>query len=314
MDVVILFLTGKFLRKQIFMGRLLTAAVIGGVWACVSVGMRWAHVVLRIMLWWMDWLIIPICMVRVTYPDRQFRELLRGYLYLFLAAILLGGVIHVIWENTQLGYFWKVWMAGSDIEAISVWLLALAMLGGTVVIELGHRYQIASSQREQIQEVVLYTQYRQWSVKALWDSGNQLYDPCSGKAIHIVEVKEIKQLLDDEAYEYVMGYMEQGVTVADSWDRSSKDSSEKLSDNSLVMHAEPQAATLSALPQVRLIPCRSLGSAHSLLPVISITKIRLADGSILVKPLIGLSSISLSEDGSYGMLLHSQTDEMRRNQ
>ena len=298
MDVVILFLTGKFLRRQISLGRLVTAAALGGAWACVSAGMRWAHVVLRIMLWWMDWLIIPICMVRVTYPDRQFRELLRGYLYLFLAAILLGGVIHVLWENTQLGYFWQVWMAGSDAEAISVWLLALAMLGGTVAIELGHRYQMVSSRREQIQEVVLYTQDRQWPVKALWDSGNQLYDPCSGKAVHIVEIKEIKQLLDDEAYQYVMGYMEQCVTVADSWDKSSKEPWNELSD----------------LPQIRLIPCRSLGSAHSLLPVISITKIRLADGSILVKPLIGLSSISLSEDGSYGMLLHSQTDEMRRNQ
>ena len=78
--------------------------------------------------------------------------------------------------------------------------------------------------------------------------------------------------------------------------------------------SEQQEVSSKVLPHIRLIPCRSLGSAHGLLPIFPITKMRLADGSILTEPLIGLSSVALSEDGSYGMLLHSQTDEMRRNQ
>ena len=301
MNVVILLLTGGFWRRQISPLRIGMAAAAGGLWACLSAVMLWEGLAMRLVCWWMDWLVLPVLMIRMAYPDREWRELLRGCLCLYLAAILLGGVIHAIWENTSLGHFWQVWMVGSIAETISVWLLALSMLSAMAAIELGRRYRDASSRREQIQEVILYTQDRQWKVKALWDSGNQLRDPYSGKAVHIVEAKELKQLLSDGAYRYLMCYLEQGATMT------------YLGDMGAFTYMGQQTEPVDRFC-VHLIPCRSLGSTHTLLPVFSITKIRLADGSLLTEPLIGLSSVPLSEDGSYGMLLHSQTDEMRRNQ
>ncbi len=314
MNVAILLLTGRFLRRQVSLMRVCLAAAVGGMWACLSAVMNWEYGIVHWILQGIHWFVLPVVMIGIAYPDRQWREVLRGCICLYLSAILLGGLIHAIWENTALGRFWQVWMAGSDTEAISVWLLALAMLGGLTAIGVGRRYRIASNRREQIQEVILYAGDRQWTVKALWDSGNQLQDPCFGKAVHIVEAKEVKQLLGDGAYQYLMGYMEQGIikgeTMADPEKEVDPDPPVNLQDTPWI----GQQAEHLELPRIHLVPCRSLGSAHTLIPVFSIDKMRLANGTLLMEPLIGLSRVALSEDGSYGMLLHSQTDEMRRNQ
>lgn len=294
MNVAILMLCGKFLRRQIYLGRLGIAAALGGGWACLTIGISWSQMtegnltwlreIISFFLWGMNWFAVPFLMLEIVYPDKQWRERIQSMFCLYLSAVLFGGVTHLIWENTSFGQFWQIWMSGSDGEAVSIWLLALAMLSGMTIIELGRRYRQLSSGRERIQEVILNVGERQWIVKALWDSGNQLQDPFSGRPVHIVEEKEVKELLGDQRYQNLMEYLEQGST--------------RTAD----------------LPLIRMIPCRSLGSAHTLLPVMSIDRIHLADGSTLTKPLIGLSRIPLSDDGSFCMLLHSQTDEMRRSQ
>lgn len=306
MNVVILLMTGKLLKRQVRLIRLGMAAAVGAALACFSTIVyaksSWGNGGIESLLHGMDWIGIPVSMIGMAYPDRQWRERLRGCLFLYFIAFLLGGMIHAVWENTLLGDFWQRWMAGSDVESISVWLLALSMLGGMIAIELGRYYRNFSSQRELIQEVILYAEDRQWTVKALWDSGNQLRDPYSGKAVHIVEGKELKSLLGEGVYQSLLSYIELGLTRGDPQDSISN---EEIGQQTIVT---------PCIPGVRLIPCRSMGSGHTLLLVFSITKILLSDGSTLMEPLVGLSPISLSEDGSYGMLLHSQTDEMRRNQ
>ena len=308
MNVSILLLTGKCLRRRIRAKCLCLAAAVGALWACVSAVIEViceAHFLVRIIVWGMDWLILPLLMVRVAYGEKERRELLRGLIFLYGMAVLLGGVIHAIWENTRLGHFWQVWMAGSEAEAISIWLLALSMAGGLAVIELGRRYRSLSSRRENIQEVTLCYEGRKQTIKAFWDSGNQLRDPCTGKGVHIVETEVLQPLLGEGEYQYLKGYLksylEQGATLAES-------------TVSVETEDHQPKPTPYLLPPIRLIPCRSLGSAHTLLPVFSITKIILADGGVLQEPLIGVSPVSLSDDGSFCMLLHAQTDEMRRNQ
>lgn len=297
MNVAILLPTGKCLGRRILVGHLCAAAAIGAVWACLStvIAVIWeAHFLAQMLLWGMDWILLPLLMIRVAYGDKERRELLRGMIFLYGMAVLLGGVIHAVWENTRLAHFWQVWMAGSEAEAISIWLLALSMAGGLAAIELGRRYRLVSSRREQIQEVTLYYQRRKQTLKAFWDSGNQLSDPCTGKRVHIVEAEALQPLLGEGVYQYLKSYLEQGATQPIS--------------------SKGQQPDRFSLPSIRLIPCRSLGNAHGLLPVFSITRMILADGGELQEPLIGISPVSLSDDGSFCMLLHAQTDEMRRNQ
>ena len=257
-DAMILILTGRLLKRRILLWKVSMAAGFGALWGCLCgiFGSKWIQ--------WSGLLPAALCMLWICYPSKHAGEILRGLLSLFLSAVLLGGLIHVIYENTLLGDFWRTWMRGHDGGAITLWLLAAAMLSAFIAIDMGVRYGHASRSREQLQEVTLYYHGRQKTVTALWDSGNQLLDPYSGKAVHIMESTPARELL--------------GTDIA-----------------------------------YRLVPCRSMGGEHTLIPVTSITRLRLASGVSLEEPLIGLSPISFSSDSSYQMLLHAQTDEMRRN-
>lgn len=313
MDAVLLIVTGRMLRRKIRLGRVSGAAAAAAAGGCLytilswKIGnikgiygaWKWMEVVLHGSLLLCYLLLLPAFMVRFAYPTKEWRELLRGCLCLYVSAVLLGGLIHVVYDNTALGRFWRLWMAGRDTEAISIWLLAGALAGSFIAIECGRRYRHASRNRERIQEVTLYYGGRQRTVQALWDSGNQLQDPFTGQVVHILQSEDACELLGEEIYRYVMG------------EGSPAPLHEVITEK-------------ESIPYPRWIPCRSLGSAHTLLPVISISRLQLADGQVLEAPLIGLSSVPLSGDGGYQMLLHakwedgscqrqhSQTDEMRR--
>jgi len=293
MDSVILILTGHLLRRQIRTGRISIAAAAGSLWSCgyavvswkldvwrvsnLAVGRTVLCHVLYIILWLTNWVVIPSMMVRLAYPERELRENLRGILCLYLSTALTGGLNHMLLEQTTFGRFWTLWMSETENGVISLWLLALAMLGSFLAVEMGMHYRSASSRREQIQEVTLYYEGTACNVKALWDSGNQLHDPYTGKCVHILDNTMAQSLLGEDMYHSVMKFYT-GTGVCEA---------------------------------VRLVPCRSVGNVHILLPVLTVDRMRLADGSVLEHPIIGFSKEVLSSDGSYHMLLHGKTEQER---
>lgn len=250
------------------------AAVIGGIWACVYMIATVRFGGRRLALWFANWLLIPCGMIQVSYPSNEWRERMRGILCLYLSTMLMGGISHLILERTALGQFWQYWMSGTGEGAVSIWLLAMAMAGGFAAVEAGMRYRSASRRREQIQEVKLYCGDSMCTVMALWDSGNQLYDPFTGRGVHILEHSVGRELLGEAMYDAVVNYGTGSETC--EW--------------------------------VHLIPCRSIGREHMLLPVFAVDRMRLADGRVLERPIIGLSKGNLSADSSYRMLLHGQTE------
>ena len=277
LDAGILLLANGFLQRKVRFARISKAAILGSLWACGYVILTawmdlwtipqsdlWMYlgvILLHVALGLVNWLVVPWGMVCLAFPFQKFREGFRGVLCVYLSAVLCGGLIHMIWENTAFGHFWQLWMAGSDREAISLWLLMLAVMASFIAIESGRRYSVHSSRRQQIQEVTLYRGGRTYTVMALWDSGNQLYDPFTSEPVHILESSSRKMILGEDDI---------------------------------------------SVEGMRLIPCRSLGSDHMLLPTISLDRMVLADGKILEHPRVGFSQVALSCDGSYQMLLHGQ--------
>lgn len=283
MDAVLLLLTGRFLKRRLRLWRISAAAAAGALWACLCAAFSLSGGLARLI----SLAGMAAFMVQLTYPSREFRERLRACVCFYLAAVLTGGLIHAVYDGTAFGRFWSLWMEGTGRDAISVWLLAVAMAASFFAIELGRRYREASQSRERIQDVTLHYEGRQLTIPALWDSGNQLFDPFSGRVVHIVELTACEELLGAD-----------GCVCLRRLAGGAGHSLSEWPDNPI---------------SARLIPCRTLGNAHGLLPVIAITSLECADGLKQEKPLIGLSPVALSADGSYRMLLHSQTDKKRRN-
>ena len=282
MDAVVLILTGQLLRRRIRLWKVSLAAAAGALWACLCAAFAFSG---RLMVF------LPLgpaacLMVWIAYPFKTVRELFRGVTGLYLSVFVTGGLLHGIFDNTSFGRFWRLWMADSRAGAVSVWLLALALAGSFLMIECLLLYRKQSQSEEWIRDVTLHYRGRELTVAALWDSGNQLHDPFTGKAVHILELEVCGEWLGNDVCRYL-----ECISKGQSW----------TGEESL------------SLPAIRLIPCRSVGASHSLLAVLAADSMVCAGGYREDRPLIGLCLTTLSKDKRYRMLLHSQTDKKRRN-
>lgn len=281
MDAAVLILTGQLLKRRIRLWKISLAAAAGALWVCACAAFAFSGSLMLFLT------LGPaaVFMVRIAYPFRTLQELFRSVTGFYVAVLVTGGFLHGICDNTSFGRFWRLWMADSRAGAVSVWLLALALGGSFLMIECFLLYRKQNQSGEWIQDVTLYYGGRELTVAALWDSGNRLHDPLTGKAVHILELAACEEWLGSDACRYL-----ECLTRGQSWPE--------------------QEYPVSA---VRLIPCRSVGASHGLLAVLPVEYMVDAGGGREDRPLIGFCLTALSKDKTYRMLLHSQTDKKRRN-
>ncbi|MCI8565568.1 MAG: sigma-E processing peptidase SpoIIGA [Lachnospiraceae bacterium] len=285
MDAAVLLLAGRLLKRRFRPLAVSAAAAGGALWVCLCAAFGLSGGLTRLLS-----LGPAACgMIWIACRPPSARELLRAVLCLYVSAIALGGLIHVVYDGTTFGRFWRLWMAGQEAEAISVWLLTAAMAASLLAAECALRYREASRCREYIQDITLTYKGRQLTVAALWDSGNQLYDPFTGKAVHILELSACEELLGAETCRRLTWLTQAAGLPQESGGDAWGDT------------------------PAYLVPCQSLGDAHGLLPVMALESLRGTGGFYEKTPLIGFCTTPLSKEKNYRMLLHSRTDKKRRN-
>ena len=203
-DLSLLLLTGLFLqlplKKQ--KGRLLLGAAVGAAAGCVLVFFP----KLSLPVWSLLELVVPaVLMARTAFGRCSLLEMLRRVTVLWMTAALNGGVFVAletaggvsgalgssvnramgtgvsehpaegmagIWEMTP----WTFWRFSLALGAAGGMLCA-----GTVALKNGMTF------RNSLYEVTLYYQGKQRTVRALRDTGNQLYEPYGHQPVHILE-------------------------------------------------------------------------------------------------------------------------------
>ena len=176
-DLYLLFLTGMILREPVRRrkGRLFLGAAVGATVGCVLVFFP----KLPLPVWILLELAIPaLLMTQVAFGRCSLLETLRRVTVLGLTAVLSGGVFAALeatkcaWELTP----WTFREFGLALSAAGGMLWA-----GTVFLKKG------ITLRNSLYEVTLHYQGKQKTVRALRDTGNQLYEPYHHQPVHILE-------------------------------------------------------------------------------------------------------------------------------
>lgn len=276
-DGVLLILTGRWTHRKLrFMRIGLAAAAGAGIAVICEISVRGA--VLRSIC---GILLPPVCMVGIAFTTRKAAELLYELVHLSLAAVLLGGSLHVLYENTGFGRFYRQWMQGTGWEVAAVWMLALSMLAVLAMLEVIGKYRELGRARELLHEVTLTCGDRTVSVMALWDSGNQLFDPSGHEPVHLIGYESCRRLLPEGEADKI-GLLLYGGQAGACPD---------VEEENHGLH---------------LIPFRTVGNASGVLPVVRITAMEAAGLGTWQSPRIGICRDGLSENDRYQMLLHSE--------
>lgn len=196
-DCYLLFLTGLVLREPVRKrkGRLLLGAVVGAAAGCALVFFP----NLPVSVWILLELVLPaVLMTRAAFGRGGLLELLRRTTVLWMAAALTGGSFSLL-ESAGGGR--ELPVSGNAPQAFvgtvtAVWEqtpwtfrkfgLALSVAGGalwagTVFLRQGMVFH------NSLYEATLYYQGKQKTVRALRDTGNQLYEPYHHQPVHILE-------------------------------------------------------------------------------------------------------------------------------
>lgn len=168
-DFYLLFFTGKILKKEISFKRIITASLIGGL-STLLLFLKNDMILIILKL------IICIVMQLISFNAKNIKELIEEIIYFYLLSIILAGVILLLKERT-----------------ISIKKVYITLFISTPIIL--YLYKIKDNKLKStynnIHNVELYIDNKKYKFKALYDTGNKLYDQYKKRPISILYTDKI---------------------------------------------------------------------------------------------------------------------------
>lgn len=170
--------TGKKLRSYL---RISAAAAGGSLWACAAVLMPGMPGWLE---WSLTWFLAGGIMIVVAFGRKTVREFLRCLTALWLISVAAGGIFGLLGDMVPAAWY----LAGTGM--VRQWsfagvtcVAAGIFFGGRACAEyLRGRIQM----QEQLYQVTLHYRGKTKTVRALRDTGNQLYEPYGHQPVHVI--------------------------------------------------------------------------------------------------------------------------------
>ncbi len=189
MDAFLLVLTGRLLHYPVRKRRIGGGVLLGAVPVVLAL---WPHSV------WCELskVVTPLAMVWASFPWQGWRKYGKALVGFSLLSAGLGGLIYALWGWSE----WDGSYAGQSLRLVlgNLWLLPLAAVlwwGGQT---LWQRWQMKRLATETILfnlEIDFGETGKRLEVKALLDTGNQLYDPMTQKPVILLEEEVAREAL-----------------------------------------------------------------------------------------------------------------------
>ena len=175
MDTILLLIVKKMILCSVSYGRILLGAATGAMLTCVVATGLQGRTYLQ---WILFYGVINTLMLKTGLRIRWGRELLKGWIFLYIASFLLGGIFLVFRPYLRVGSLFFLLAVLSYYLVQGIWKILL------LLTRRNHDYC----------EVELYLGKQSFRSKALIDTGNTLRDMVSGQPVNVIERQVVEQL------------------------------------------------------------------------------------------------------------------------
>ena len=179
MDYLVLMITRKMIRCSVPAWRVCLAAVAGAFLTCLIVVVPLNNTFMKFILFHG---LVSVAMIKTGFGIRQWRELIRTWILIYVSGFLIGGVLLCVRQYVRIGSLFFVLAIVSYYVVSGIWSL---------ISYLARRKQSRV-------KVILCNGKRQCQVEALIDTGNCLRDEITGGPVSIVDQKVIRVLYGKE--------------------------------------------------------------------------------------------------------------------
>lgn len=280
-DSLLLYLTAIILKRQVRLWRILVGGLIGSfiiLLAITPFSVYTSHPISK--------LLFSIVMILTVFGYKKFRYFLSGLMIFYFATFLIGGTLIGAHYFIQFDFEMSSSVLLASVKGFGdpiSWLFV--MLGFPLAWHFSKRnvegIEMTKIKYEQMVRVSFRLGNRQFSLRGLVDSGNQVYDPISKVPVMFVSLNKIMADIPED----LLVLTENAEAVIYGTEKASEEWESKM----------------------RIIPYKVVGREHQLIIAVKPEKLLVEAESGLIaveKGLISFTKQSLSSDDSFDCIVH----------
>lgn len=185
-DFILLFITGKLLKKTIIYRRLIISSVLGAVYVILT-----AYIGREFMTYFIVKFSVSVLMVMIAYDSKGIAANLRTIIAFYITSLLMVGII------TALYYL--------DYDKLTVNAIVCSIFMGYAALHFFFKEIKAKFEKHNyMRNVEITVNNKSKILRAYIDTGNELTEPMSGKPVIVANMECIKNLLSKELYEEIL--------------------------------------------------------------------------------------------------------------
>ncbi|MDW5299009.1 MAG: sigma-E processing peptidase SpoIIGA [Sedimentibacter sp.] len=185
-DFILLFITGKLIKKMIIYRRLIIASVIGALYVILT-----AYIDRDFMTYFIVKFSVSILMIMVAYDSKGIIANVRVILCFYITSLIMVGII------TALYYL--------DYDKLTIDAIVFSIFVGYAALHFFFKeIKARIDKNNYMRSVNIGIGNESKVLRAYIDTGNELADPMTGKPVIVVNIDSIRNILGDDLYNEIL--------------------------------------------------------------------------------------------------------------
>lgn len=181
-DFILLFITGKLIKRIIVYKRLIAASIIGAMYVILT-----AYIGKDFMTYFIVKFSVSVLMIMVAFDTKGILTKIRVILCFYITSLIMVGIITALYYLTY--------------DRLTVNAIVLSLFMGYAALHFFFKEVKARIEKSNYMRTVTINMGNlSKTLRAFIDTGNELADPMTGKPVMVVSIESIRNILGEELY------------------------------------------------------------------------------------------------------------------
>ncbi|WMJ76651.1 MULTISPECIES: sigma-E processing peptidase SpoIIGA [unclassified Sedimentibacter] len=187
-DFILLFITGKLIKKVIVYKRLVAASIVGAAYVILA-----AYISKDFMIGFIVKFSVSILMLTIAFDSKGILNTIRVVLCFYIISLIMVGVITALYYLTY--------------DRLTVNAIIISLFLGYIALHFFFR-EVKSriDKSNYMRTVTIKIGECEKNLNAFIDTGNELVDPMTGKPVMVTNINSIRNILGEELYKAILHF------------------------------------------------------------------------------------------------------------
>lgn len=187
-DFILLFITGKLIKRIIIFKRLIFASLIGSLYVILTF-----YIGREFMTYFIVKFSISVLMIMIAFDSKGILMNIRVIICFYITSLIMVGIITALYYLTY--------------DKLTVNAIIMSIFSGYAALHFFFKEikdRIAKHNYKRTVNISIDNKYK--TFRGYIDTGNELTDPATGKPVIVVNIDCIRDIIDEDLYNRILGF------------------------------------------------------------------------------------------------------------